>query len=148
LPNLLPRYDILHITGKGNADNSLLKTSGYKQFEYLDAQLPDAFAAADVMLSRAGSNALSEILALRIPALLVPYPLEASRGDQILNAQSFVSRGLARSLDQAAMTAKKLTDSIESLYNDREAIISRMKLEPASNGITAVLAQIEKYAKA
>ncbi|MDR0397138.1 MAG: undecaprenyldiphospho-muramoylpentapeptide beta-N-acetylglucosaminyltransferase [Oscillospiraceae bacterium] len=146
LPALLPRFDILHIAGKGNADPSLNKTDGYVQFEYLDAQLPDALAAADIMLSRAGSNSLSEILALRIPALLIPLPLSASRGDQLLNAKSFEERGFAKVLEQERMTAKTLASAIESLYNDREAVTERMSAEPVSNGIAGVMEQIEKYA--
>ncbi|HML49463.1 MAG TPA: glycosyltransferase, partial [Clostridia bacterium] len=67
LPDLLQRFDILHVCGKGNMDAGLTGKPGYRQFEYLDEQLPDAFAAANIMLSRAGANSLCEILALRIP---------------------------------------------------------------------------------
>jgi UDP-N-acetylglucosamine--N-acetylmuramyl-(pentapeptide) pyrophosphoryl-undecaprenol N-acetylglucosamine transferase len=146
LPELLTRFDILHIVGKGNLDASLNRTVGYRQFEYLDAQLPDAFAAADIMLSRAGANALSEILALRIPSLLIPLPLSASRGDQILNAKSFEERGFAKVLEQEQMTAKTLVKAIESLYHDRTDIAEKMRAEPASNGIAGVMKQIEQYA--
>ncbi|MDR1598814.1 MAG: undecaprenyldiphospho-muramoylpentapeptide beta-N-acetylglucosaminyltransferase [Oscillospiraceae bacterium] len=146
LPGLLPKFDILHIAGKGNMDASLNRTDGYRQFEYMDARLPDALAAADIMLSRAGANTLSEILALRIPSLLVPYPLSASRGDQVLNARSFEERGFAMVLEQERMTAKTLVMAIESLYDRREAIASKMRGEPVSNGIAGVIEQIEKYA--
>jgi UDP-N-acetylglucosamine--N-acetylmuramyl-(pentapeptide) pyrophosphoryl-undecaprenol N-acetylglucosamine transferase len=145
LPNLLQTFDVMHICGKGNADASLAKTPGYRQFEYLDAQLPDAFAAASVMLSRAGANALSEILALRIPALLVPYPLGASRGDQILNAASFESRGFSRVLPQEKMTADTLSRALLELYRDRAGLIAAMQKEPASNGIEGVLHEIYKF---
>ena len=73
LPALTERFDVLHVCGKGNLDASLENTSGYKQFEYLSDELPDAFACADIMLSRAGSNSLSELMALCKPALLIPY---------------------------------------------------------------------------
>ncbi|MDR2504636.1 MAG: undecaprenyldiphospho-muramoylpentapeptide beta-N-acetylglucosaminyltransferase [Oscillospiraceae bacterium] len=147
LPALAPKYDILHICGKGNTDSALSKTVGYRQFEYVDKQLPDVFAATDIMLSRSGSNALSEILALRVPALLVPYPKGASRGDQILNAQSFMRRGFSQILYQEDLSAETLARSIDTLYADRARLRSAMEREPASNGIEGVLAQIYKYAK-
>lgn len=148
LPDLLKTFDVLHICGKGNLDTNLAKTPGYRQFEYLSEQLPDVFAATDVMLSRAGANALSEILALKIPSLLVPYPLGASRGDQILNAASFEARGFARVLPQEQMDRKSLTAALQNLYRDHESIAAAMRAEPASNGIGGVLSQIAKYAKA
>ena len=88
LPRLLPVFDVAHICGKGNLDAALEGTEGYTQLEFLSAELPDVLAAADLVLSRAGSNALMEFQALAKPMLLVPYPKGASRGDQILNAQS------------------------------------------------------------
>ncbi|GHU73598.1 UDP-N-acetylglucosamine--N-acetylmuramyl-(pentapeptide) pyrophosphoryl-undecaprenol N-acetylglucosamine transferase [Clostridia bacterium] len=146
LPNLLRQFDILHITGKGNVDPKLTKTVGYRQFEYLDAQLPDALAATDIMLSRAGANALSEILALRIPSLLVPYPLGASRGDQILNAKSFEERGFAKVLEQESMTSDNLTNALQDLFREKDSIKSKMNAEPISNGIDGVLQEIKRYA--
>ena len=93
LPELLTRFDVLHLCGKGNLDESLMGMKGYCQKEFLSDEMPDALAVADVVLSRAGSNTLSELLALHKPMLLVPYPLGASRGDQIENAKSYACRG-------------------------------------------------------
>ncbi|MEG0766412.1 MAG: undecaprenyldiphospho-muramoylpentapeptide beta-N-acetylglucosaminyltransferase, partial [Clostridia bacterium] len=116
LPTLLATFDVAHICGKGNLNETLLHTPGYKQFEYVDAELPDLLAATDLMLSRAGANALCEILALRIPALLIPYPLSASRGDQLLNAQSFAQRGFSRVLEQEKLTPETLVTELHALY--------------------------------
>lgn len=85
LPELTKKFDVLHVCGKGNLDASLVGVPGYRQFEYLSDELPDAFACADIMLSRAGSNSLSELMALCKPALLIPY--HSGRGDQVLNAK-------------------------------------------------------------
>lgn len=93
LPELTKKFDVLHVCGKGNLDASLVGVPGYRQFEYLSDELPDAFACADIMLSRAGSNSLSELMALCKPALLIPY--HSGRGDQVLNANSLKARGLA-----------------------------------------------------
>jgi len=146
LPELLPRYDVLHITGKGNLDEN--RPMGYRQFEYLDAQLPDALAATDIMLSRAGANALCEILALRIPALLIPYPRSASRGDQVLNAESFQKRGLSSVLEQEEMTSARLVQEIDALYENRNRYKAAMGKEPDSNGIEGVLRVLYQQVKA
>ena len=58
LPELLTRFDVLHLCGKGNLDESLMGMKGYCQKEFLSDEMPDALAVADVVLSRAGSNTL------------------------------------------------------------------------------------------
>ena len=70
-------------------DESLKQTEGYVQFEYIQKELCDLLDAADLVISRAGANAICELLALHKPNILIPLSLEASRGDQILNAASF-----------------------------------------------------------
>ena len=147
LDALLPRYDVLHICGKGNLDASLEGKAGYRQFEYLSSEMPDALACADLMLSRAGSNALSELLALKKPALLVPYPSTASRGDQILNAQSLERRGLAHVVAQSDLTGDNLPQLLEKLYETRQTLINTMAALPESDGTAQVLTQIHRYAR-
>ena len=106
-----------------------------------------AYACADVLISRAGSNTLCEILALRKPALLIPYPKEASRGDQILNARSFEQRGLARVLMQEDMTPETLAGSIIDTYKNRGPLIDAMERESSSDGVANVMQLIHQYAK-
>ena len=89
LPELLQTFQIIHLCGKGKLDESLKGTPGYVQYEYIQKELADLFAACDLVVSRAGANAICELLALRKPALLIPLSAKASRGDQILNARSF-----------------------------------------------------------
>lgn len=147
LDALLTHYDIIHICGKGNLDESLAGMPGYCQMEYASEELPDIFAATDFMLSRAGANALSEILALQKPVLLIPYPRTASRGDQILNAASFESRGLAKVLQQEDMTADSLTQNLDALWQERDAYQTAMAAEPFVNGTEKVIELIEAAAK-
>ena len=143
LPRLLPRMDVFHLCGAGNVDEGLQNLAGYAQFEFLTDAMPDALAAADFVLSRAGSNTLSELLALRKPMLLVPYPLSASRGDQIKNAESFVKQGFAHILPQEAMVAETLVRALEELISAREQLTSAMEANPVHNGTEAVLRLIE-----
>ena len=77
-------------------------------------------------MSRAGGGTLSEILALNKPSLLIPYPKTASRGDQILNAQSFEQRGLARVLYQEDMTPVVLLRRVVEVYRERGELIDAM----------------------
>ena len=147
LPKLTESFQVLHLCGKGNFSAEHEGASDYVQCEYLSEEMADAYACADILVSRAGSNALCEILALRKPALLIPYPSTASRGDQILNAASFEKRGLSRVLQQSDMTTETLTKGVVDLYRNRGAILDAMAGDPADNGIDNVLAQIYKYAK-
>ena len=147
LPELTQSFQILHLCGKGNLVSELVGTKNYVQKEYLNEEMADAYACSDVLISRAGANVLCEILALRKPALLIPYPASASRGDQILNAASFEKRGLSRVLDQAEMTPETLVKQIIALYHDRGSLYDAMAAETTSNGVDNVLAQIYKYAK-
>ena len=147
LPRLLETFQVVHLCGRGNIDSALEGTEGYRQFEYLNEGMADAYACADVLISRAGANALCEILALRKPALLIPYPLSASRGDQVMNAESFRERKLSRVLMQEDMTPETLVKQIEEVYRDRGQLFEAMAAEPTGNGIDSVLEQIYKYAK-
>ena len=145
LPELTKKYDVLHVCGKGNLAPELEGMSGYRQFEYLTDELPSAFACADILLSRAGSNSLSEILALKKPALLIPY--HSGRGDQVLNANSLKERGLAHVMIQSELTAASLVPAIDALWEDRELLTQRIAALPDADGTKAVLDQIHKYAK-
>ena len=147
LPKLTESFQILHLCGKDNFSVEHEGTAGYKQFEYLNEEMADAYACANILVSRAGSNALCEILALRKPALLIPYPAAASRGDQILNAESFQARGLSRVLDQKDMTVDSLVKAVIDLYRDRGSVYDAMAKETTANGVDNVLNIIYKYAK-
>ena len=148
LPRLTPSFDVAHICGKGNLDPSLDGTPGYRQIEFLDADLPDVLACTDLVLSRAGANALCEFQALGRPMLLIPYPKGASRGDQILNAKSLEKRGLCRVLLQENMTADSLTEAIEATWNDREQLARALREAPPADGTARVLELIEEIQKA
>ena len=120
LDRLLVRFDICHIAGKGNVDKMLIGKKGYIQFEYVSDDLKDLFAAADLFVSRAGANAICEILALKKPNLLIPLSASASRGDQILNAESFEKQGYSMVLKEEDMDDDSLYDSILKLWDTRD----------------------------
>jgi len=143
LPELLKTFDIIHLCGKGHLDGKLKDQTGYMQFEYVSDGLNDLFAAADFIVSRAGSNSISEFLALKKPHLLIPLSAKASRGDQILNAASFEKQGFARVLDEDEMTAESMKKEIFELYENRDKYISAMENAATGDGVAAVMTQIK-----
>jgi len=146
LEELLADFQIIHICGKGNLDQGL-RLAGYRQFEYVSRELPDLMAAADLIISRAGANSISEFLALRKPSLLIPLSKKASRGDQILNAASFADQGYARVLEEEQLEPKRLTAEIKGLYRGRGLFIENMKKSKAADGVAEVTRIILKYTK-
>ena len=91
LPQLLKEFHVIHLCGKGNLDSTLAQP-GYIQYEYISDELKDLFAISDIALSRAGANAICELLALKKPNILVPLPAAVSRGDQILTQTPLKSK--------------------------------------------------------
>ncbi len=109
------------------------------------AELADLFALADAVVSRAGATALFELLALKKPGLLIPLPLSASRGDQILNARSFESRGFSLLLPQEKMTKETLSEGIGLLFEKRRDLIGRMENAakmPAAQRVVAIIEEV------
>lgn len=145
LPQLLTRFQIIHLCGKGNLEPALAQ-EGYVQYEYISAELKDLFACSDVVLSRAGANTLCELLALKKPHLLIPLSKAVSRGDQILNANSFVAQGFSSSLEEEQMTAQTLVEEITKVYDQRDKYIQAMEQSALSNGVEAVLKLIRELA--
>lgn len=148
LPLLLPDFDIIHLCGKGNLDESLKDTAGYRQYEYISAELKDLFAAADVVLSRAGANSICELLALHKPNLLVPLSAAVSRGDQILNAASFEKQGFSAVLEEEAMTPELLNEKLRDVYKNRDTYRTAMEKSSLSNGVQTVMQLILEQTKA
>ena len=144
LPELLKTFQIIHLCGKGKLDASLEGTKGYVQYEYIKDELADLFALADICVSRAGANAICELLALRKPTLLIPLSANASRGDQILNADSFKHQGFSEVLKEEDLNPDLLLKTIQKLYQDRQTYIRAMENSKQSDGISAVIQLINE----
>ena len=144
LSELLKTFDVIHLCGKGNLDETLTDTAGYVQYEYISEELPDLFAACDIVFSRAGANAICELLALQKPALLVPLSAAVSRGDQILNAKSFEKQGFSMVVEEEKLTPEVLTDSLLKLYENRQSYIDAMGKSTQKNGVDVILGLIDE----
>lgn len=147
LSRLLEKFNIIHLCGKGKLDKNLLGTTGYFQFEYIKDELKDLFALSDILVTRAGANAICEIQALAKPNLLIPLSAKASRGDQILNAKSFVNQGFSLMLDEDEMTADDLYNEIIKLYENRETFIKTMQESTMNDAINKIVTLINEVAK-
>ena len=145
LPELLKNWQVVHLCGKGNLDDSLDQTPGYRQYEYIKEQLPDLFAMADVVVSRAGANAICEISALAKPNLLIPLGTNASRGDQILNARSFEKQGYSMVLEEENLTEESLLEGVGKLYENRETYRKAMQSSSHTDSIRVILQLIDNY---
>ena len=148
LPELLKTFQVVHLCGKGNLEESLKGTSGYVQFEYIKKELADLFAMADVVVSRAGANAICELLELRKPNLLIPLSAAASRGDQILNARSFEQQGFSKVIQEEALSEETLLSEILSLYENRGSFVEAMEKSASSHAVDTIAALICEVAKA
>ncbi len=143
LPHLLQHFQIVHLCGKNKVDDSLKSTEGYVQFEYIKDELKDIFAMADLIISRAGANAICEIQALAIPNILIPLPASASRGDQILNADSFKKQGFSLVLDEETLDNDTLIKAIHDVYDNRQKYIDAMKNAKSNNAVETIIELIE-----
>ncbi|MBR2870036.1 MAG: undecaprenyldiphospho-muramoylpentapeptide beta-N-acetylglucosaminyltransferase [Clostridia bacterium] len=144
LPELLKKYDVLHLCGK----NNLCKTNykGYKQIEYL-GEMEKALSACSVCVSRAGSNTIFELLALKKPTLLIPLPKGASRGDQILNANYFYNKGLVNILLQEQISKQSIINKVNETYANKDIYINNLRKFPIQNSCKKISEIISLYAK-
>lgn len=148
LPRLSDKFNVLHLCGKGKLDESLVGTPGYYQMEYAKDEMKDLFALADIVVSRAGANAICEFLALHKPNILIPLPASASRGDQLLNAESFRKQGFSVVLDEDKdLTEDSLYDAICDLYENRDKYTQTMLASGQGSGVVKVMELIKEYTK-
>ena len=144
LPTLLRDYQIIHLCGKGNLDERLNEISGYVQYEYSKSELSDLLATADLVISRAGANAICELLALRKPNILIPLPAASSRGDQILNAESFERQGYSCVLKEEDLSLTNLLQSIKTVIDTKHEFINAMNQSELNNSIDTIVKLIKE----
>lgn len=143
LPELLKEFQVIHLCGKGKLDTSLSNLEGYVQFEYIQDELRHLFALSDIVISRAGANAICELLALQKPNILIPLSASASRGDQILNARSLERQGFSKVLEEETLTNELLLKSIRELYENRRQYVTAMQRSAQQSPIETIIQLIE-----
>jgi UDP-N-acetylglucosamine--N-acetylmuramyl-(pentapeptide) pyrophosphoryl-undecaprenol N-acetylglucosamine transferase len=144
LKELLQHYQIVHLCGKGNLDKKREAIKGYRQFEYIHDELPDILASADFVITRGGSNAIFEFLALNKPMIIIPLTRKQSRGDQILNAKSFEKKGYSITLEEEDLTKESLYKKLKELHEKKMDFKTAMKNSGNSNALNILLDEINK----
>lgn len=146
---LLKDFNIIHICGKGNLDRSMDNdpkiNGGYRQFEYVNEELPHLMQVSDIVISRAGANVIFELLALKKPNLLIPLSKRSSRGDQILNAKSFEKSGYSMVLEEEEITEELLIEKIQFLYKNRSVFIQNMIESGKNSAVDDIINLIKEY---
>lgn len=120
----LKEYNIIHLCGKNNLSN--IKKNNYVELEFAN-NIEDLYALSNIVISRAGSNVINEILALNKPNILIPLSKKASRGDQILNANYFKEKGYSKVILEEYLSPNSLVNSINQLNNEKEKYIQSMQ---------------------
>lgn len=147
LDDILANFQIIHLCGKGNLDESLTQKTGYVQFEYISKELRDLFALSDLIISRAGANAICELLALKKPNILIPLSKAASRGDQILNAKSFKKNGFSYVIEEEELSKASLLNAIRDVSTHKDQYIKAMQDSEMSDSIGTIMKLILELAK-
>ena len=143
LPKLLKDFQVIHLCGRGKLDPTLNNLNGYVQYEYIKDELKDLFALTDIVISRAGANAICELLALHKPNLLIPLSANASRGDQVLNARSFERQSFSMVLEEEEITDEKFLSCIRQLYENRQSYKDAMSRSRQQDSIDTIIDLIE-----
>ncbi len=143
LPELLPYFNICHLVGPDNDTASGEAVPGYFALPYAGEELAHLLGLADLVLSRAGATTLFELLATRKPHLLIPLSLQASRGDQIQNANCFEHLGYSEVLPEEALTPETLCTALHATYAKREQLAKQMAEAPIANATDRVVEAIE-----
>ena len=142
LETLTKKFNVVHIAGKQAKDNKHV-CKNYLQVDYAE-NIGDFLAFADIVLSRAGSGAINEFLALRKPMLLIPLSKKCSRGDQIENAKLFEKQGLADMLQEEEYYDSALMAKLDNLVKNREIYRQNMKKMQPFDACEKILEQIKK----
>lgn len=145
LVDLLKQFNVAHLCGEGKYDTSLDGIDGYAQFEYISEEMKDFFAMSDIIVSRAGSNSICEITALKKPNVLIPLSRKHSRGDQILNAASYSKLGFSEVINEDTMTEELVVDIIYKVYNNRKDYIEAMSSSTVSDSISIIVNLLSDY---
>jgi UDP-N-acetylglucosamine--N-acetylmuramyl-(pentapeptide) pyrophosphoryl-undecaprenol N-acetylglucosamine transferase len=148
LPELLKSWRVAHLCGRGNIDGTLRDTAGYAQIEYAAEELAHISKISRAAVSRAGSNTIFELLYLQIPSVLIPLPLNASRGDQLLNAEAFSKSGYCVKLEEKeAVAPGKLKETLSMLDADYDKFIRAMKTAEVPDSKSMILDIVYSNAK-
>ena len=144
---LLKDFQAIHLCGKGNLDESKKNLDGYMQMEYAKSELPHLLKLSDMVISRAGANAICELLALNKPNILIPLSAKASRGDQILNAKSFEKQGFSYVIEEEEFSKETLDAAVKNVFENKKTYEDAMKKSTEEDSIEIIIDLLKSLAK-
>lgn len=145
LEGLTQQFNVVHVCGAGKLSD--IDLPGYRQFEYVTEGWGDLIAAADVVVSRAGANALFELMSLNKVCLLVPLSAQASRGDQIDNARWVQARGMAHVLAEEELDGDSLAAAVNELLGQSKGIVQRLEHFESPDAATIISSELGRVAR-
>ncbi len=116
-------YDVLFVTGKNDYQNIMQSTkapSNVKIVEYLDDML-SVMAKASIVVTRAGASTLAEVVAMKVPSIIIPSPY-VTANHQEYNARELVEKNAATMILEKDLTVANLLENIDELLNDTTKI--------------------------
>ena len=142
--DLIKNFNIIHIVGKGNL--GLKSFNNYNAFEVRN-DMSNLYNLADFVIGRAGAGVTAECYFKKIPMILIPLQNNASRGDQVLNAEYYKNLGVAEIINENDLNSNKLKKEIEKFYKNIKNYKENYKKLPQINGKTKILEIINTYLK-
>jgi len=144
IPEITRTHQILHLTGKGKLDNNIHHPH-YHQVEFT-TRMADILSVSNLCITRGGSNAIHEILALRIPMLIIPLS-RGSRGDQIKNAKYFQSKGYALHLPEKNLNKATFLNAWSDLISKQNLIRSTTLHATPTDAVNKIIREILRITK-
>lgn len=146
LARLCETYFVVHVCGAHQIDNTYDRR-GYVQYEYVSEEWGDVLAAADLVISRSGANALYELLALKKVNILIPLSRRASRGDQIENATMAERRGWSFVVPEESLSQDSLLNAVEFVDRDRDYWINNLQSFEVRDSVTLIYEELARVAR-
>lgn len=147
LPGLLKKYNVILQAGEGNTAKFRIPDSKLQLYGQIEPKIwPKILSSADIVVTRAGANIVSELMALKKPCILIPIPW-TYMDEQTKNAELARNFGIARILPQADLAPQRLKLEIENLVRDYSEIIRKVrnKVSPDLDASQKVVNILEKY---
>ena len=141
LVELSRHFFVVHICGPGKKVES--NHENYVQFEFVEKEIADLLAAADLVVSRAGSNSLFEIIAMKKPNILIPLGLSSSRGDQILNARYAKERGWSSVITEETLTTQTFVQELLLLHENSNVYLENLSEFEPTEAVERIIIEIE-----
>jgi UDP-N-acetylglucosamine--N-acetylmuramyl-(pentapeptide) pyrophosphoryl-undecaprenol N-acetylglucosamine transferase len=146
LPEMTKSYQVIHITGKGK--ETKYSDENYQQFTYLlSNDLANVYKITDMVISRAGANSITEIIANRKPNILIPLSTSAAN-HQLFNAREMQSKGCSELLSETKLSPEILLTHINDLLSDhlrRDQMIAAMSKVNPSEATANIVSQLQQY---